>query len=105
MSGTDLTDVGKHLAPPRFLIFAIVAVAAVAGLTYLLHDWRAATMGGFDIAAILFLLSCWPILNDGIAEIRRDAKRNDANRAALLAITAAVSLVVLVAIASELSQK
>ena len=105
MSRTDLTDVGKHLAPPRFLVFAMVAVAAVAGLTCLLHDWRAATMGGFDIAAVLFLLSCWPILDDGIAEIRRDAKRNDANRAALLAITAAVSLVVLVAIASELSQK
>ncbi len=105
MSKTGLAEVGKHLAPPRFLAFALVAVVAVAGLAYLLDDWRAAAMGGFDIAAAIFLGSCWPIFNDGIAEIRRDAERNDANRPALLAITGAVSLVVLVAIASELAQK
>ncbi len=68
-------------------------------------DWRLGTMAGFDVAATVFLLSCIPLLNDRSDEMRDLARRNDANRAVLLAIAVAVSLAVLVAVAAELTQK
>jgi uncharacterized membrane protein len=105
MSIASLEKMGKRIAPPRFLAFALITIAAAATLVYVLRDWRAGTMAGFDIGAFIFLISCWPLLDDSTAEMRRDAARNDANRAGLLAITAAVTLVILVAVASELSQK
>jgi uncharacterized membrane protein len=105
MSMVSLERMGKRIAPPRFLAFTIIAMAGIAALTPLLHDWRAGTMAGFDIGAAIFLISCWSLLDDSAAKMRRDAARNDANRAGLLATTAAVSLVILVAVASELSQK
>jgi uncharacterized membrane protein len=94
---------GKRIAPPRFVAFALVAIAAVAILIPLLPDWRAAIMAGFDIAAAIFLISCWSLLDDNIAEMREHSARNDANRAGLLAITGIVMLVILAAVASELT--
>lgn len=59
-------------------------------------------MIGFDVAAVLFLVSVSPLLGtrEGAA-IRAHARENDANRAVLLAITFVVMVVLLVAIATE----
>lgn len=63
-------------------------------------------MLAFDIAAVTFLISLWPLLQKAHArQMREYAERNDANRALLLAIPVAVSLVVLVAVFSELQEK
>ena len=105
MARATRAGVGKRIAPARFLAFAAVAIVAVAALMPLLRDWRTGIMAGFDIAAFVFLASCWPLLDDKAAGIARDAERNDANRLILLAISAAVTLVILVAVASVLSQK
>ncbi|MES2987523.1 MAG: DUF1345 domain-containing protein [Pseudomonadota bacterium] len=62
-------------------------------------------MLGFDMGALVFLLSCMPMLGYEADAMRDAAKRNDGNRFLLLLITLAVSLVVLAAVASELMQK
>ncbi|TGX52920.1 DUF1345 domain-containing protein [Sphingomonas gei] len=61
-------------------------------------------MAGFDVGALAFLVSAAPLLRHRSDDMRRSAERNDANRLLLLLITLAVSLVVLVAVASELMQ-
>lgn len=94
--------IGNRIAPPHFVLFAVVGVAAV-GIAWLgFHELRRAIMIGFDVAAMLFLLSVAPLLRtrEGAA-IRAHARENDANRAVLLAITFAVMLVLFVAIATE----
>ena len=51
--------------------------------------------------------SCWPsidLLNDSPKEIRAHAKANDANRIVLLGISFAISVVILVAVGSQLSR-
>lgn len=60
---------------------------------------------GFDTGATILLLSCIGLLGHEAGEMRRAAQRNDANRAMLLAITAIVCSVVLVAIGVELAQR
>lgn len=62
-------------------------------------------MAGFDVAALVFMASCWPLLDSKPAEMRNAAKLNDANRIGLLAITGMVTLVLLATVASELRQK
>ena len=95
---------GNRIAPARFVLFVVLAIVGVyAGITF--FGWRHGTMVGFDLAALVFLLSCVPLLNDRSDEMRELARRNDANRAMLLVISVAVSLAVLVAVAAELSQK
>jgi len=96
---------GKRIAPPRFITFVILLAIGVP----ILHPalgWRQGTMAAFDIAAAIFLISLWPLLQTPHAkEMRVQAERNDANRALLLVITGAVMLVVLIAVGSELIEK
>ena len=95
---------GNRIAPPKFILF-VVLLAAVGIGAGRYADWLHATMIGFDIAAAVFLLSCIPLLFDSKAEaMRRHAAENDANRAVLLGITAAVTSVVLVTVGAELLQ-
>ncbi|MBA3834604.1 MAG: DUF1345 domain-containing protein, partial [Sphingomonas sp.] len=43
--------IGNRIAPPHFLLFAVVGVVAV-GLAWLIgHELRRAVMLGFDVAA------------------------------------------------------
>ena len=94
--------IGNRIAPLHFVLFAVVGVIAIAIAWLDLHEIRRAIMIGFDAAALLFLVSVAPLLRtrEGAA-IRAHARENDANRAVLLAITIAVMLVLLVAIATE----
>ena len=96
--------IGNRLAPARFIAFLVVlAVAAPAGVALL--GVRLGAMIGFDVAALAFIGSIVPLLDDETRQMRDSARRNDANRALLLGITGAVMIVVLVAVAAELSQK
>lgn len=96
--------IGNRIAPPRFILFVLILVAASAGAARL-TDWLHGAMIGFDVAAFIFLLSCIPLLWDTTAAtMRRHAAENDANRAFLLAITGAVTLVVLVTVGAEMLQ-
>ena len=100
----EVKGVGGVLAPPRFLLFMGVAIVAVP-LGIAILGWRLGTMAGFDLAAIVFLGACWPLLHSEADAMRQAANRNDANRALLLGLSAFVMLTVLVSIAAELTQK
>jgi len=98
--------IGNRVAPLRFLLFAAIALI-VTPVAISLGDWRTGAMIGFDVATAAFLVSLIPLYRKhGDAEaMRASAIRNDANRVELLAVSALVSIVVLVAIAAELTQK
>lgn len=97
-----MPSIGKTIAPPRFLLFLVVLVAAVPIAMARLHDQALGAMAGFDAAALVFILSCFPLLRTrDPAVMRAHADDNDANRTVLLAITAVVMLVLLIAIAAE----
>lgn len=95
--------IGNLIAPPRFLIFIAGSVlAALLAIPPL--GLAAGVMIGFDAGALIFLLSSLPLLRHRSHDMRRSSARNDANRLLLLIVTLAVTLVVLVAIASILRQ-
>ena len=98
----DGRGIGNRIAPPRFLLFiALLIVATLLG-AHFLHVRTLGFMAGFDVAAVLFLASCAPLLGRrSAADIRRHARANDANRTVLLAITGVVMAVLLVAIGAE----
>jgi len=99
-----LITFGNRIAPPRFVLF-IVLLAATFGLSFwALHaSWHTALMRGFNLAAITFIASLWPLGRDHRAEdMRLHSAQNDANRGLVLLITAIVMLAILAAIASDL---
>jgi uncharacterized membrane protein len=96
--------IGNVLAPPRFIAFAVASAAAIALLVGPL-GLRHGIMAGFDIGAVLFLILSAPLVRNSADDMRESASRNDANRVVLLMITGVVSLVILVAVASELMQR
>lgn len=98
---THRRGIGNRIAPPRFLIFAAVLAAGCAAAIPPLGQ-RFGIMAAFDAAALVFLLACLPLLRDESEHMRVSARRNDANRVALLAITTAISLAILATIASVL---
>ncbi|MEO6717452.1 MAG: DUF1345 domain-containing protein [Novosphingobium sp.] len=80
-------------------------MAATVGWTLALDHvhWSNALVRGFNLAAIVFTISLWPLRRDHTAaQMRIHAKENDANRALVLLVTAVVSLAILAAIASDL---
>ena len=96
---------GNRLAPPRFVGFLVLLVAGFFGARHLPGVTGAidAAAMGFDLAALVFLLSLVPLLRDAnVPAIRVHAAANDANRFLVLIITTVVTMVVLAAIAGEL---
>jgi uncharacterized membrane protein len=96
---------GQRVAPPRFVLFAVVfAMALAIGI-----PWLGRTRGimtAFDLAAVVFLVAVSTLLRHGeAARMRVAARSNDANRAVLLGFTGMTMLVILVAVASELRGK
>lgn len=95
-------DLGRKVAPPRFLLFAAVLVVGLAALVPMLGLGRG-VMAAFDIAACVFLVSVAGLLGRGeAARMRAAAVANDANRAVLLGFCGMTSFVILVAVAGEL---
>lgn len=96
--------VGNRLAPMRYMLFlAVLAVGVAAGIAVL--GWQQGVMIGFDVAAIIFLTSCVPLLNDTPTKMRADAKANDGNRVMLLALSLIINVVILVAVGDQLAQR
>jgi uncharacterized membrane protein len=94
--------IGNMIAPPRFLAFIAALVVGFPILVGTLHRWALGAMATFDVAAILFLGLCLPLLKTSEAAlIRKHATANDANREILLGITGVVMAVLFIAIAAE----
>lgn len=102
MARIGSSGIGTRIAPPRFVLFAALFGAGLAVLIPLL-GMGLGLLGAFDIASAAFLIACATLLDSKAAEMRRHARDNDANRVLLLALTAIVTGVILVAVASELS--
>jgi uncharacterized membrane protein len=96
--------VGNVRAAWRFLLFGIVVIVAGAVACPIL-GWTRGTMTAFDVASIAFVMLWLPLFKREAREMRESAKANDANRGFLLLIAAAVTAVILVSVARELSQK
>ncbi len=93
--------IGNVIAPWRFIAFAVISgVLTLMSLPAM--GWSRGIMLSFDIAAVVFLASCIPLLHDEAGQMRTAAKRNDANRALMLGIAVVVMVVIMIAVASEL---
>jgi uncharacterized membrane protein len=104
VSRAPVWGIGARLAPPRFLLFVLVMAATVGWTLWLDHAlWSNALVRGFNLAALVFTVSLWPLSRDHTAaQMRLHARENDANRALVLLITTLVMLAILAAIASDL---
>jgi len=95
------TSIGNRIGPPRFLVFlGLLAVGYVVGRGMLPH--AQAVMVSFDIAALVFLLSCVRLFRRHADDMRHSARTNDARRVTLLVLTVILSMVILVTVAGEL---
>jgi uncharacterized membrane protein len=98
-------NLGKRIAPPRFILFTILFVA---GLFFAIpaYGWGRGTMGAFDVAAAVFLIAISTLLRKGKADqMRKAAAANDANRAGLLVLTGLTMVVILTSVAKEMQEK
>lgn len=104
MTQGGVWQLGRRVAPPRFLAFLALLIAGFfAHRAVFAAGWAEAAALAFDLAAAVFLLSLIPLLKvSGGAVIRRHADANDANRPLVLIVTALVMIVVMAAIAGEL---
>ena len=94
--------IGNIVAPWRFLLFMAVLAIGVPSADRWLHNLALSLMAGFDVATILFLLVCAPLIHSrDPALVREHAKQNDANRRGLIILTAIVMVVLLAAIGAE----
>ena len=94
--------IGNRIAPWRFIAFLAVLLVTVVPAATWFGSWWLGWIAAFDVAAILFLASCWTILHiSDPPEIERIARLNDGNRTVLLGITGIVTIVLLIAVAAE----
>jgi uncharacterized membrane protein len=94
--------IGNKIAPPRFLAFLAALVVGFPVAFSNLRNWALSAMTAFDVAALLFLILCVPLLGTREARvIKEHARANDANRVLLLALTGIVMAVLLTAISAE----
>lgn len=99
-----ITKFGKTIAPWRFILFGVMLGIACVVLIPTV-GWRQGIMASFDLAAIAFLATLPALFRLDANGMRQKAADNDANRAAMLAISLAVNLVLLVAVGSELTYR
>ncbi|MDP9057193.1 MAG: DUF1345 domain-containing protein [Pseudomonadota bacterium] len=89
--------------PPRFVLFLVALPLAVAALAPLAARWGQAVLGGFDVAALVFIVSLWPLTRDhAVAQMRARARANDTGRVGMLIITSLMVIVILTAVTVEL---
>ena len=91
------------MAPARFVLFIALLIFCTIAFSWLWHPLKG-IMAGFDVAGLVFLASCIPLLNDDAPQMRQQSKQNDANRALLLGISVTVTTVILVAVGAVLAQ-
>lgn len=96
---------GKKIAPPRFILFAVLFVGGLFAAVPAL-GWGRGAMAAFDVAAAVFLVAITRLLRRGEADrMREAAEKNDANRVGLLVLTGVTMVVILTAVAKELQGK
>ena len=93
----------SKLAPARFVSFIVLLLVGGGLLAWLWQPLKG-IMAGFDLAGLVFLGSCVPLLNDNSGQMREASKKNDANRALLLGITVTVTTVILIAVGAVISK-
>jgi uncharacterized membrane protein len=104
MNTPVVKGIGNSVAPWRFIMFFCLMVVVGIVVYPFVNAWQKSVMYAFVTAALFFLISLWPVINDGSkASIRRRAAQNDANRGLLLVLAAVIVAVLLVTIAMELS--
>lgn len=95
-------SIGNSIAPWRFIAFVVLLLVGIVPASKWLGSYALGIIGAFDLAACLFLLSCWSILSiSDPGQIERAAKLNDANRTELLGVTVIVIAALLIAVAAE----
>jgi uncharacterized membrane protein len=87
----------------RYTLFLLAC--ALASPLLLIFSPALGIMGGFDIAALLFIATLPPLFHRDEQSMREHARANDANRHMMLLITGLVMMAILVTIATELTQK
>ncbi|MFL6741719.1 MAG: DUF1345 domain-containing protein [Sphingomicrobium sp.] len=93
---------GNMTSAPRFLAFLVILIVAALSAARVLDGPWLSFMAGFDVAAVVFLAACIPLLSTREAAVIRDrAIINDANKTLLLAIAGVVIAVLFASIASE----
>ena len=97
-------SIGNRIAPTRFIVFFAMLAATIAAATMIAPWWRS-VMIGFDLTAVTFILGCVPLYNDAPPAMRKAAEANDANRAILLFLAFALTIVILVAVGSEMGSE
>jgi uncharacterized membrane protein len=96
---------GNRIAPTRFIIFFAMLGASVTVAT-ILTPWWLSVMVGFDLSALVFILSCVRLYRtSNHIHMREVAVANDANRTVLLLLAFALAVVILVAVGSQMSSK
>jgi uncharacterized membrane protein len=91
------------LPHPRFAAFLLI-FALTGGLALSVLPPERALIGGFDLAALVFIFSCVPLwTNDSAGAVRKRAARDDGGRILLLLVTAATFITVLASTAIMLS--
>jgi uncharacterized membrane protein len=99
MSDAVPATMGNRLAPPRFIAFVLLLVVGVPAGHFWLNDWPRGLMAGFDVAALVFLVSCLPLIRVQEGAVMRDhALSNDARRVVLLVLTGIVMAAILAAV-------
>mgnify|MGYP000848392439 CR=1 FL=1 len=94
----------RHIAPPRFLLFlGILAATALAWHGMHGKSWVEGLVVGYDLGALGFAMSLWPLTRDhGARFMRIHSAQNDSNREIVLAITAVSMVTIMAAIGAEL---
>ncbi|GGZ10472.1 DUF1345 domain-containing protein [Novosphingobium colocasiae] len=97
-----MTSKIKH---PRYILF--LAVFAISGPAFAaLIPWGEALVAGFDLAVLVFILSCVPLWRrSGPDAIRRQAERDDAGQVMLLLLSGVISVVALAALTQLILEK
>ena len=85
------------------MFFALLAAGVGAAVGPM--GWAKGSLAGFDVAAVAFLVSCWPTFSYDAKQMRKVAVQNDANQLVMLVLSILLSVVILAAIVAELGQK
>ena len=99
---TGIKSIANRIAPWRFLLFfAVLGVGWAIAMPRL--GWSQGLLAGFDVAAVAFIALHVATFRYDAKQLREAAARNDANRAVLLVVSFLLSVVIMAAMAGELS--
>ena len=94
----------NRVAPWRFVLFFVVlAIGGAFAIPAL--QWTKGALVAFDVAAVVFLVSCWPTLNYDAKRLRKAAVETDANRFSLLVLSFLLTIIIFAAVTAELAQQ